>query len=181
MVLYCLVGIEILKRRYAFKSIGSGSIPLDTIVSTGNVSFDHSNNAVAMTVEANVQSQLVHIAKLHDKKESAFASKCSSSTSQLRPSENIALDHRPLNRSLISFRQYILMPLMFFVVLLAIWVAPTTNRVSAFINPDFVSYPLLLAVGSMGSLRGFWNGVIFIIVGMKVRKRRKRLERRTCH
>jgi prepilin signal peptidase PulO-like enzyme (type II secretory pathway) len=80
-----------------------------------------------------------------------------------------------------SFRQYMLMPLMFFVVLLAIWVAPTTNRIYAFIDPDYVSFPLLLAVGSMGSLRGFWNGVVFISIGMKGRKRQKKLERRTYY
>jgi len=159
-----------------FKSIGSDHITLDTIVSANNVSFDHFNNAATMTVEVNVQSQPVHIAKLHDRKETGFASlsKCSISTSHLCPSDSIALVHRPPNRSPVSFRQYILMPLMFFVVLLAIWVAPTTNRISAFINPDYVSYPLLLAVGSMGSLRGFWNGVVFITIGMKERKRQKK-------
>lgn len=183
MMLYCLVGIEILKRRHAFKSIGSDYITLDTIVSANNVSFDHFNNAVAMTVEVNVQSQPVHIAKLDDGKETGFASlsNCSISTSHIRPSDSIVSDHRPPNRPPVSFRHYILMPLMFFVVLLAIWVAPTTNRISAFINPSYVSYPLLLAVGSMGSLRGFWNGVVFITIGMKARKRRKKLEKRTRH
>ena len=148
-------------------------------MSANSVSSNHFNNAVAMTVEANVQPQPVHIAKLHDRKETGFVS-LSKSTSHLRPSDSIALAHRPPNRSPVSFRQYILMPLMFFVVLLAIWVAPTTNRISAFINPDYISYPLLLAVGSTGSLRGFWNGVVFITLGIKERKRQKKLMR-TCH
>ena len=69
------------------------------------------------------------------------------------------------------------MPLMFFMVLLAIWVAPSTNRILAFINPEFKSYPLLLAVVSTGSLRGFWNAVVFITLGMKERRRKKRLNR----
>ncbi len=69
------------------------------------------------------------------------------------------------------------MPLMIFVVLLTIWVAPSINRISSFINPNFQSFPLLVAVGLTGSLRGFWNGVVFIIIGMKTRKRRKWLDK----
>jgi hypothetical protein len=185
MILYCLVGIEILKRRYKFKPT-CNYITQTTIMSGNNVSSDHLNSAAPMNVEVNVQLHPVHIAKSNGRKESVFASssKCSivqNSTSHLRPSGSIALDHRLPKRSLVSFRQYILMPLMFFVVLLATWVAPTTNRISAFINPDYVSYPLLLAVGLMGSLRGFWNGVIFITIGMKGRKRQIKLEKRTYY
>jgi len=213
MMLYCLVGLEILKRRYKSNSTGN-YITQATIMSANNVSSDHLNNAVAMTVEVNVQSQPVHIAESLGRKEPVFASssKCSvgensishirpsdsigenstshlrpsdsigqNSASHLRPSDSVALDHRPPKRSPVSFRQYILMPLMFFVILLAIWVAPTANRVSAFIDPDYVSYPLLLAVGSMSPLRGFWNGVVFIAIGMKGRKRQTELEKRIYH
>jgi len=94
-----------------------------------------------------------------------------------RPPDSTALIHTNNSRPPVSFRQFILMPLMFFLVLLAIWVAPTINRVSAFINPSYSSYPLLLAVGCTDSLRGFWNGVIFITLGMKERKRQKALQR----
>lgn len=174
MMLYCIIGIEILKQRHMFKSIGNDYITLDTVVSANNVSSNHFNNTVVMTVEVNVQPEPVHIAKLHDRKETGFSS-LSESTSHLHPPDSIALA-RPPHRSPVSFRQYILMPLMFFVVLLAIWVAPTTNRISAFINPGYVSYPLLLAVGSMGSLRGFWNGVVFITLGVKERKRQKKVK-----
>jgi biotin transporter BioY len=66
------------------------------------------------------------------------------------------------------------MPVMFFVVLLAIWVAPTTNRIYSFVNPSFQDFGLLLAVGCTGSLRGFWNGVVFVTLGMKARRRRRR-------
>jgi hypothetical protein len=156
-----------------FKSIGSDYVTLDTIVSSNIVSFDHLNNAEAMSVEVNVQPQPVHMTKLHDEKEAGLASPSTRSTSasHLRPSNGVTLDYRPPIQSPVSFRQYILMPLMFFVVLLAIWVAPTTNRIASFINSGYVSYPLLLAVGSMGSLRGFWNGVVFVTIGMKERKR----------
>jgi hypothetical protein len=173
MVLYCLVGIEILKRKHAWKSIDSDSVPLETL------ELGHFNNAVAATVEVNVQSQPGHTAaQVQGKTESVMSSRGSTSISHLRPSENLALDHsvyKSPSRSSVSFRQYILMPLMFFVVLLAIWVAPTVNRVSSFINPAYVSYPLLLAVGSTNTLRGFWNGVVFITIGMKALKRKKEL------
>jgi hypothetical protein len=65
------------------------------------------------------------------------------------------------------------MPLFFFLALLLVWVAPSTNRVASFINPSFSSYPLLLMVGITGSLRGFWNGIVFVAVGMRSWKRRK--------
>lgn len=169
MMLYCLVGIEILKQRHVFKSISKEYTTLDTIMSRNNFSPNHFNNAVAMT-EVGVPSPPTPITRLHDRKETGSVS-VSSSTSHPRPS--VAAQSIP-NRSPVSFRQYILMPLMFFVVLLAIWVAPTTNRIGAFINPRFQSYPLLLAVVSTGSLRGFWNAVVFIALGMKERKRQKR-------
>jgi hypothetical protein len=82
----------------------------------------------------------------------------------------------PKQRS-VSFKEYILMPSLFFLALLATWVAPTINRVSTFIHPDYQSYSLLLAVSALGSLRGFWNGIIFITVGVKGWRRRS-LDRR---
>lgn len=64
------------------------------------------------------------------------------------------------------------MPSLFFLALLTTWVTPTINRVAAFAHPGYESYPLLLAVSALGSLRGFWNGVIFVTIGMKGWKRR---------
>ncbi|KIH94315.1 cAMP receptor (Car4) [Sporothrix brasiliensis 5110] len=80
------------------------------------------------------------------------------------------------NRSALSLRQYLLMPVMFFVVLMAIWVAPTTNRLLSFVEPSFVSFPLYIAVGATGSLRGFWNGCVFLAVGLRSRQSQRRLE-----
>ena len=85
-------------------------------------------------------------------------------TSRMRP---------PKTAASLSFRQYILMPLFFFLALLLAWVAPSTNRVAAFADPTFSSYPLMLMVGITGSLRGFWNGIVFVVVGMRSWKRRK--------
>ncbi|KJR83065.1 cAMP receptor (Car4) [Sporothrix schenckii 1099-18] len=80
------------------------------------------------------------------------------------------------NRSALSLRQYLLMPVMFFVVLMVIWVAPTTNRLLSFVEPSFVSFPLYIAVGATGSLRGFWNGCVFLAVGLRSRQSQRRLE-----
>jgi hypothetical protein len=185
MAIYLIVGIEILKWRHEFNKMDN-YITLDTIVDTNNVSFDHFDNAVVidantMTVEVNSLTQPGNIAQLHDREEKGSGqnslSKSSVSASNLRVPEHISIEQRTPVRKHISFRQYILMPLLFFIVLLAIWVAPTTNRVSAFINPNYVSYPLLLAVGSTGSLRGFWNGVVFVTIGLKERKRQKELKK----
>jgi hypothetical protein len=73
------------------------------------------------------------------------------------------------------------MPVFFFLALLTVWVAPSTNRVASFINPNFSSYPLLVAVGATGSLRGFWNGLIFITLGMKSRRKRNDVQERMMH
>ncbi|KAH8666013.1 putative cAMP receptor [Tricladium varicosporioides] len=160
-LLYSLVGIEILKQRRLFKDIGSQYITLDTPISANNAPFNHTPKVDTTTISPNTHPRPVHIPNFSRKDPESVTS--SLSTSYNPPSPN----------SPVSFRQYILMPLMFFIVLLAIWVAPTANRVGAFIDHHFESYPLLLAVGAMGSLRGFWNGVVFLIVGIKARKRRK--------
>lgn len=150
MVLYALIGINILKRKQAFKAISNDSFPLEN-VSHNDVDSD----------DANAQS-------LDGGSVSYFHPSAISCTNV--PKTITIYRRPPPNRSSLSFRQYVLMPLMIFVVLLAIWVAPTTNRVASFTNPGYLSDPLLLAVGATGSLRGFWNGVVFITIGMKARK-----------
>jgi len=173
MVLYFLVGIEILKQRRFFKSLDSEFVTLDSL---NNIDL---NSTVVTTIEANAISPTYTINPHDNGKELAFESSGSASTSSRRPAPSIAYESQPPRRPPVSFRKYILMPVMFFVLLLAIWVAPTVNRVASFINPSFVSFPLYIAVGSMGSLRGFWNGVVFVVVGMKERKRRKTRSRVT--
>jgi hypothetical protein len=186
MILYGLVGVEILKWRREFRSISDSYITLDTLVDANtNVSCDHFDNAVsvdavAMTVEVDAE-QPGNISQLHDAEEKGSGqnslAKSSISNKHLRVPDRIPTRQRTPVRAPVSFRQYILMPLLFFVVMLAVWVAPTTNRISQFVDPNYLSYPLLLAVGATGSLRGFWNGVVFITIGMKERKRQKKIKR----
>jgi len=163
MVLYILIGVEIFKRKQAFKAITSDAIPLDTVASptssyrTSTWYSDNSRNAGASSFETDARSHPRPFVELRD------------------PGGG---EPAVSNQSSMSFRQYILMPLMIFVVLLAIWVAPTVNRVATLVDSSFISYPLLLAVGAAGSLRGFWNGLVFITLGMKARSRQRGLERR---
>jgi hypothetical protein len=173
MVLYFLVGIEILKQRRYFKALDNEFVTLNSV---NNPSLDDHHNVnmcVIETVDANMM-QPISPPSLQQGKELAYETSMSAaSSSRQTPADSIAFDHEPPRRQPVSFRQYMLMPLMFFFLLLAIWVAPTVNRIASLVNPNFVSYPLYLAVGSMGSLRGFWNGIVFIVIGMKERKRQK--------
>jgi len=151
-----MVGIEIVKRRRALRSITNDSDVLldDTVMPA--------EEPAAIPVESS-QSYIGHV------------SHTSTDGSVLTTKQSLTRLNPP-RRSSLSFRQYILMPLFFFLALLTVWVAPSTNRVATFIDPNFGSFPLLVTVGTTGSLRGFWNGLVFIAVGMKSWKRRKEEE-----
>lgn len=172
MVIYVLVGIEIVKRKGALQSFNSDPVPLeDSIASTADAPY---KNSERRATEENFPLRHGHSSVSHSGEESPI----------LPPKPRVATSHTvdTTTRHLsISFRQYILMPIFFFLALLSVWVAPSTNRVGAFVNPDFLSYPLLLNVCATGSLRGFWNGVIFITLGMKSQRRRGDLERRATY
>ncbi|KAL4804577.1 hypothetical protein BDV18DRAFT_161672 [Aspergillus unguis] len=72
-------------------------------------------------------------------------------------------------QSVVSLRKFLIMPVMFFLALMTTWVAPTINRMYAFRYPGREPYGLMLAVAALGSLRGFWNGIIFITLRSKGR------------
>ncbi|KUL83138.1 hypothetical protein ZTR_10993 [Talaromyces verruculosus] len=170
MILYILVGVKVIKLRRQFNASHADHIALSSNISTNNHSFDHSNNTLSVTVEVNIQSQPAP-SSLDQKGPQSFIDQMSSS------SPPVALNHKYPRRSHVSFRQYVLMPMVFFLVLLATWVTPTINRISAFVNPNHSSYSLMVAVGAMGSLRGFWNGVVFISIGMKSWRRESKLQK----
>ncbi|KAK3379634.1 hypothetical protein B0T24DRAFT_663768 [Lasiosphaeria ovina] len=216
IVLYCLVGIEIVKRRRALQSITSDSVPLDDTMRPAGAASEtwsedadaqnyYSNNTTPTSPKDGTTDELEHThaharfspwprphpptQPLAPSSTPASYSKSSTPAAILPPTTarpHHAQTHeqppttprlQPMKSSL-SFRQYILMPLFFFLALLSVWVAPTTNRVAAFASPSFSSYPLLLVVGATGSLRGFWNGMVFVTIGMKSRSTRRRQEQR---
>lgn len=197
--LYILVGIEIIRRRMALQSLTHDSIvPLDdAVMPTGAVAMSDLND---LNHDDDDMPILVHEAKSLNifppsspggpipsppQPVSTFHSAGTGSDSLVPVTHSTSIPHvhsstktksGSKSSSRFLFRQYILMPLFFFLALLSVWVAPSTNRVAAFLDPTFGSYPLLLAVGISGSLRGFWNGLIFVTVGMKSRRRRKKEE-----
>jgi hypothetical protein len=175
LVLYFLIGVEIARLRDEFKlTEDSDHIQLTSNVSSHHTPFENPNGSVITTVEAT-----------KPKSSHGYDSGVTSETSversiTLRPdsSRPFPPNYQLPTQRRMSFRQYILMPSLFFLALLTTWVTPTINRVSAFIHPGSESYSLLLAVSALGSLRGFWNGVIFVTMGMKGWKQRA-VERRT--
>ncbi|KAL4783606.1 hypothetical protein BJX76DRAFT_329546 [Aspergillus varians] len=80
--------------------------------------------------------------------------------------------HDPIIRrqSAVSLRKFLLMPILFFLALLTTWVTPTINRIYAFRHPGQEPYGLMVSVAALGSLRGFWNGIIFVTLRSKGRK-----------
>ena len=166
MILYFVIGLEIFKLKGKFKVISNDRIPLS---STYNTSFDQPTNNTTITT---TKSDPLHITELNDSEPFSI----NRTTSHKRhPSSRITLNTK---QSPISFRHYLVMPLIFFIILLATWVPLTINRVYAFIHPKQEPYPLLVSVGAMGSLRGFWNGILFVTMGVKGWRRQRRIERR---
>ncbi|KAJ5632102.1 hypothetical protein N7490_008441 [Penicillium lividum] len=178
LLLYALIGIEIFRLRDEFKLTDDDHIAL-----TSNISSQPSSNSftpkstqgsVTTTLEANPplqNSDNIHGPESHITSHSSVQQ---AFTPRPPTQYNTPMTYQPSNQRRVSFKQYILMPSLFFLALLATWVAPTINRVSTFIHPEFVSFPLLIAVSAFGSLRGFWNGIIFITMGMKGWKRQAR-------
>ncbi|KAJ5778684.1 hypothetical protein N7520_001930 [Penicillium odoratum] len=148
LLLYALIGIEISRLRDEFKLTDD-----EHIVLTSNISSDPSSDSftpkstqgsVTTTAEANPPLQNTN--KVH-RPESHITSHSSvqQAFTPRPPTNNTPITYQPSNQRRVSFKQYILMPSLFFLALLATWVAPTINRVSTFIHPQFVSFPLLIA------------------------------------
>jgi len=131
----------------------------------------NSASSVTTTVEANSQRKPVFTP------ESNTANTASDTTEQnkfRRPptSNKHPASYQTPKQRRVSLRQYVIMPSLFFLAMLATWIAPTINRIAEFVHHKHGTYSLLLSVSTLGSLRGFWNGVIFITIGMKGWKRR---------
>ncbi|KAJ5180878.1 hypothetical protein N7492_004088 [Penicillium capsulatum] len=144
---------------------------------SGNRPLGNPGGSVTTTVQANAQPKSPGVLQNHITSESSVEQAVEPRPT---PSSHPPLNYKMTKQRNVSFKQYILMPSLFFLALLTTWLTPTINRVSAFIHPGREPYSLLLAVSALGSLRGFWNGVIFVTIGMKGWKRRA-LERKEYH
>ncbi|KAF7114195.1 hypothetical protein CNMCM5793_007773 [Aspergillus hiratsukae] len=114
---------------------------LSSNIPNNNHTFDQRKNTFAVTVQIDIQLRPTHDLHPPPTEQTPHASRDNASCA------NVPLEQKRPKHSNVSFRQYILMPMVFFLVLLATWVAPTINRISALVNPIHVSCPLLLAVG----------------------------------
>ncbi|AEO66238.1 c670c875-9af0-48e7-b653-0dedd7dacae5 [Thermothielavioides terrestris] len=179
VTLYVLVGIEIAKRRRVLRSITSNILYNPAFENTippsssgggggGGGGGTHDSNSCGNSTSAEYDD-----AAPRDEPVSSPTGASSSSKHYAASTTRLTTTPRA---SPLSFRHYILMPLFFFLTLLLVWVAPSTNRVASFVDPTFASYPLMLVVGVTGSLRGFWNGIVFVVVGMRSWKRRRELD-----
>lgn len=173
LVFYFLIGIEIVRLRDEFKLTSEDHIQL-TSHNSGARPFGNPGGSFTTTIEANPKPNSPQVLENHVAGESSIEQAIAP---RPIPSNQLPLKYKMTKQRNVSFKQYILMPSLFFLALLTTWLTPTINRVSAFIHPEYESYSLLLAVSALGSLRGFWNGVIFVTIGMKGWKRRA-LERR---
>ncbi|KAJ5109429.1 hypothetical protein N7456_006104 [Penicillium angulare] len=170
LVFYGLIGIEISRLRDEFKLTDDDHIALTSNLSN-QYTPENSQTPVSSTVVSTIHNtdKPANLSPSHIVTQTSVQQAITSSP--LTPAR-APMNYQSSKQRRVSFKQYILMPSLFFLALLATWVTPTINRVATFIHPDVESYPLLLAVSTLGSLRGFWNGVIFVTMGMKGWKRR---------
>lgn len=172
---YFLIGFQILKLRDDFKLTDDDHIAL-TSVGSNPPPAHYSGSTADISVRGDLSGKSSPLVT------SSFGTETSVQALPSQPApRSPAAAYRHQSQRRVSFKQYIIMPSLFFLALLATWVTPTINRVTAFIHPGHESYALLLAVSTLGSLRGFWNGIIFVTIGMKGWRRVKEARGAVSH
>ncbi|KAK4208914.1 hypothetical protein QBC37DRAFT_404831 [Rhypophila decipiens] len=187
--LYFRIGLEIIKRRQALLSISNESVQLDDTVlpltpvplpQTAKTSQEtkagESDIEPASSSWASTPTKASHVIQ------SVTPLSTPTSTTPILPcptpnsdSESTSQNRIHLQRtSSLSFRQYIIMPLLFALTLFSVWVPSTVNRIVPTIDSSFHSYPLLVLAGTSCSMRGFWNAIVFVLVGRGSRAHMRR-------
>lgn len=209
--LYGRIGVEIIRRRRALMSILSNDttsrVQLDDIVlplsSAAAVSQPVGDASITQPSIASTATKTE--SDLEQQQQSSTATPSTTtpttSSSSSQPNSNpstpkttspratkIYYHFSPTRRpsSSLSFRQYIVMPLLFALTLFSVWTPSTVNRIlllgagegsSSFragghynYNYNYY-YPLVVVSGVSCSLRGFFNGVVFVLVGRGSRRR----------
>lgn len=170
MLVYCFVGIKIWILHSDIQLASDDYIPQATSSTTSQRS-----NKTTCTINTNITATTVESQGPNEPRRSAdlreIATQPPLELSSI-PRLPTPVQPTPPRQRRLSFRQYILIPMLFFFALLATWVAPTVYRVYLFGQPDYVSYSLLMVVSALTSLRGFFNAIIFLTMGMKGRRRR---------
>jgi hypothetical protein len=76
--------------------------------------------------------------------------------------------HQRDNHNASALFTYIRTSLLFFVVLIITWVPSSLNRVYSLVYPDRPpNYPLSLLSSIVLPLQGFWNAVVFTVMGIR--------------
>ncbi|KAJ5103012.1 hypothetical protein N7532_003541 [Penicillium argentinense] len=152
LIFYFLIGVEISRLRDEFKLTEDDHIALTSNLSSQAPAFENPTGTVTTTVEATKPK----MTQTSDVRVTSETSVEHIITPRLASSKQFPINYNAPTQRRMSFKQYVLMPSLFFLALLATWVAPTINRVSAFIRPGYESYPLLLAVtDSINQSSGF--------------------------
>ncbi|KXG46440.1 uncharacterized protein PGRI_052960 [Penicillium griseofulvum] len=141
LILYCLIGIEITRVRDEFKLSDDDRIAL----TSGN----SSNSVATTTTEANTR------VKPGSTPESTMTSDTREQITFQHPptSRNATTGYQTPKQRRVSLRQYVIMPSLFFLAMLATWIAPSINRISEFVHHKHGNYSLLLS-GGRDELRG---------------------------
>ncbi|KAM7194820.1 GPCR, family 2-like protein [Rhypophila sp. PSN 637] len=190
--LYFRIGLEIIKRRQALLSISNHSVQLDnTLLPLTQLPIpqfpkpSQETKAVESDIEPPSSSSESTPTKSSHVIQSIKPFSPPSSPSPIMvcrtpnsDSESASQVRIHLQRSSsLSFRQYIIMPLLFALTLFSVWVPSTVNRIVPTIDSSFRSYPLLVLAGTSCSMRGFWNAIVFVLVGRGSRKSRTHMRR----
>ncbi|KAJ5968960.1 hypothetical protein N7501_005208 [Penicillium viridicatum] len=132
LILYCLIGIEITRVRDEFKLSTDDHIALTSGNSTTSVTTTEEANSQrkhALTPESTIRTDDTE-----------------QNTSQHPPPSRKSITYQTPKQRRVSLRQYVIMPSLFFLAMLATWIAPTVNRISEFVNHKHGTYSLLVSV-----------------------------------
>ncbi|KAI2727161.1 hypothetical protein CBS147309_3503 [Penicillium roqueforti] len=153
LILYSLIGIEITRVRDEFK-----------LSEDDHIALTSNNSASSITTSADANSRR----KTGLTPESTITSDITEQNTFQRPppSRNASTTYQTPKQRRVSLRQYVIMPSLFFLAMLATWIAPTINRIAEFAHHEHGSYSLLLSGGSDELRRGGWlSDRIEIFVG----------------
>ncbi|OQE25915.1 hypothetical protein PENFLA_c008G05180 [Penicillium flavigenum] len=136
LILYCLIGIEITRVRDEFKLSDDDHIALTSGNSASSVTTVEANSRrkPAFTPESTITSDTTEQNTEQD------------TIQRPSPPRKAPTTYQTPQQRRVSLRQYVIMPSLFFLAMLATWIAPTINRISEFVHRKHGTHSLLLAV-----------------------------------
>ncbi|KAJ5839020.1 uncharacterized protein N7525_004208 [Penicillium rubens] len=136
LILYCLIGIEITRVRDEFKLSDDDHIALTSGNSASSVTTVEANSRrkPGFTPESTITSNTTEQDIEQDTIQRPY------------PPGRAPTTYQTPQQRRVSLRQYVIMPSLFFLAMLATWIAPTINRISEFVHRKHGTHSLLLAV-----------------------------------